>query len=573
MKTTLTDDDINRVIYLYMHEIKSTHKLGELFNVGHKKITQILIDHNIIINKRGGQVQFGNSKLIEGAKTNRYVSSIESKRLIAVCKKTNKEFTDVNNLSGVLTRHILEIYGDVDIPPTNYLRKKYEIEKKEKWFEKYFTIEEKEIFITRQCKLCDWKTEDIGNKTGCFEGHIIKDHGLSINEYLSQFPEDIIYHNVYQKKNDRDDLFTIKENFVICQLCGEKMKVISNTHLQNKHNITSQEYKLLFPNTKLSSSTSSLIFKNNAVIGNMGIQPTWTSSGEIEIKKYIESLGIDAEKSKNRKLLVGKEIDIIIPSNKLAIEYDGLYYHTEKMGKNSTYHLDKTIACSEAGYKLIHIFEDEWITKKDIVKNKISHLLNVNTGIRIGARKTVINQILSKEKSKFLDDNHLQGNDSSEIFYGAYYNNDLIGVMTFRNNRNMTKTHENEYELSRYAVKQNFVISGLASKFVKTFIKDYSPGTIISFADRRWTPNAENNLYTQIGFELIDILKPKYYYYNSKINKYKRFHKFGFGKNSLKLKFPNLDFSKSEKQLMTELGYDRIWDCGLFKYQLIVNPT
>jgi hypothetical protein len=346
------------------------------------------------------------------------------------------------------------------------------------------------------------------------------------------------------------------------------MKVISNTHLKNKHNISSGEYKLQYPNEKLSSETSSSIFKKNSIIGNIGSTPSWTSSGEIEIKNFIESLGYEVEKSRNRKLLVGKEIDLIIPSVKIAIEYNGLYYHTEKMGKNSTYHLNKTIECYNLGYKLIHIFEDEWILKKDLVKNKLKHLLKVNDGIKIGARKTRIEKIRSEEKSIFLNVNHIQGNDSSVICYGAYFDDVLVGVMCFNDKRNMTKSKLGEYELTRYAVKQDYMIAGLASKFIKRFIMDYSPETIISFADRRWTPDSTNNLYTNTGFKLVEIIRPGYSYYNSKVDRYRRFHKFGFGKNSLKRKFPNLDFTKTEKELTSELGYDRIWDCGLFKYEL-----
>lgn len=76
---------------------------------------------------------------------------------------------------------------------------------------------------------------------------------------------------------------------------------------------------------------------------------------------------------------------------------------------------------------------------------------------------------------------------------------------------------------------------------------------------------------TKLGFNLVNITKPNYWYYNSKINKTKRLHKFGFGKTSLKKKFPNLDYNKTEKELMEELGYCRIWDCGLFKYELNIE--
>jgi len=135
----------------------------------------------------------------------------------------------------------------------------------------------------------------------------------------------------------------------------------------------------------------------------------------------------------------------------------------------------------------------------------------------------------------------------------------------------MTKNNYGEFELSRYSTKSEYIIRGLGSKFLKIFITEHNPKSIVSFADRRWTLDPLNNFYTNLGFRLESVTKPTYYYYNSKVNRYKRFHKFGFGKNNLKKRFPNLDFNKSEKELTSELGYDRIWDCGLFKYQFIVK--
>lgn len=568
-KTFLTDNDISEIIEMYKTEIKSTHKLGVHFKVGHKKITEILKSNGILINKKGGQEKDGNSILIEKTKINRYKSTSLNRKLVAVCKKTHKEFNDVNNCSGALTDHITLIYGNVEIPSTNYQRKKYEYINGKKWFEEYFDIIEVDKKETRTCKLCGWETDDTMNKTGCFEIHLQQSHDMILDEYLSQFAEDIHFHKNYIKKKKSETEFQDEKNFVTCNICGEKMKVISNTHLKYEHNMTSMEYKLSYPNEKLSSYTSSAIFSKNTSIANINATPTWTSQGEIEIKEFIQNLGFDVDKSKNRKLLNGKEIDLIIPSLRLAIEYNGLYYHTEKMGKLSSYHLNKTIECHNIGYNLIHIFEDEWILKKDLVKNKIKHLLRINDGIKIGARQTEIKKIDFKEKSLFLNNNHIQGNDASTISYGSYFKNILVGVMTFNNNRNMTKSNEGEYELTRFAIKQDYRVNGLASKFIKKFIDDYSPKKIISFADRRWTPDGSNNLYTSVGFKLSGIIKPGYSYYNSKVDRYKRFHKFGFGKNALKRKFPNLDFNKTEKELTTELGYDRIWDCGLFKYELV----
>jgi hypothetical protein len=196
--------------------------------------------------------------------------------------------------------------------------------------------------------------------------------------------------------------------------------------------------------------------------------------------------------------------------------------------------------------------------------------LQLNNQTKIGARKTIIKRIDNITKNNFLNQYHIQGSDKSTINYGAYYQGEIVGVMTFNGKRNMTKNNNGEYELTRFATKLGYSISGLGSKFLKTFINDEQPKSIISFADIRWTPNFNNNLYTKMGFNFVKLTEPNYTYYNSKINKYKRYHKFNFGKNTIKKKYPNVDLNKSEFQIMSELGYDKIWDCGLIKYQYIV---
>ena len=164
-------------------------------------------------------------------------------------------------------------------------------------------------------------------------------------------------------------------------------------------------------------------------------------------------------------------------SAKLILEYGGRLTTTDKY-KNTPLHE----ACIQS--------------KEELVKSKLKHLLKVNDGIKIGGRNVNIKKISLEDKTFFLKQNHIQGTDKSNIFYGAYHKNELVGVMTFNSRRNMTKNNCGEFELSRYATKQNYLIRGLASKFIKHFINEYHPSSIISFADRRWTINPENNLYT-----------------------------------------------------------------------------
>lgn len=259
---------------------------------------------------------------------------------------------------------------------------------------------------------------------------------------------------------------------------------------------------------------------------------------------------------------INNKENILIPSTKLGIEYDGLKWHTEWFGKKDhMYHLNKTLKCNEKGYGLIHIFEDEYENKKELVLSKIKHILKVEDNeIKVGARKCTIKEITKSISDVFLEKYHIQGKVSASIYYGAYYNDALIGVMTFKK-----ETKNGFWELSRYATDYHYICQGLGGKLFKHFIKEKNPVEVKSFADRRWTISSENNLYTKLGFILEKALRPDYKYYNEDVDKFQRFHKFGFRKQILHKRY-NLPLTMTETQMVKELGYDRIWDCGLFKY-------
>ena len=124
----------------------------------------------------------------------------------------------------------------------------------------------------------------------------------------------------------------------------------------------------------------------------------------------------------------GLEIDIYLPELKIGFEFNGLYWHSEKF-KKKNYHLDKTNYFKERGIRIIHIWEDDWIFKQNIVKSQINNLLNLNTK-KIFARKCLVKLVSIKETRTFLDDNHIQGFVSSKIKLGLYYNSRLSTTLT-----------------------------------------------------------------------------------------------------------------------------------------------
>ena len=125
------------------------------------------------------------------------------------------------------------------------------------------------------------------------------------------------------------------------------------------------------------------------------------------------------------------------------------------------------------------------------------------------------------------------------------------------------KTHNNEWELNRFASSNKYICQGIGGKLFSYFIKNYNPIIIKSFADRRWTTNSHDNIYIKLGFKLKEILKPDYKYVID--GNYKRIHKFNFRKQLLHKKY-GFDLSMTENEMSEKLKAYKIWDCGLYKY-------
>lgn len=284
-----------------------------------------------------------------------------------------------------------------------------------------------------------------------------------------------------------------------------------------------------------------------------------TSLLEQEVRDYVKSLLPDAEvfnkTAENRHIIPHRELDIYVPSKKFAIEFDGLYYHSEHSGKDRLYHLSKTEECEKRGIRLIHIFEDEWIEKKELVKTKLRHLLT-DSCTRIFARKCQIKMINNQTKDVFLEKNHIQGKDISNIRYGLFYNAKLAAVMTFIKSR-FNKNYQ--WELSRYATDGDVVVVGGASRLLKHFERDQQPTSLITYADRRWS---QGKTYSLLGFKLLHISAPNYWY----VKNGHRYSRIMFQKHKLAQLLPVFNPELTEVQNMNNNGYDRIFDCGNSAY-------
>jgi G:T-mismatch repair DNA endonuclease (very short patch repair protein)/transcriptional regulator with XRE-family HTH domain len=288
------------------------------------------------------------------------------------------------------------------------------------------------------------------------------------------------------------------------------------------------------------------------------------SNGHQEICEFLKSIGVKF-KVNDRTILNGNELDILIEDHSVAIEYNGLYWHSHRpelpnqnQAKGRHYHLNKTIECESKGIQLLHIFEDEWLDeiKQAIWKSKIRVACN-KIDRRLGARQCKVILLTRSEKSQFLRLNHLQGNDRSSIYLGLVFNDELVSAMTFCKSRYDKNI---DWELSRFAVVRNTTIAGGFGKLFKHFCLDHVNQTIVTYADRR---HSQGKVYTKNGFELTRTNPSSYWYIDPTYTK--RLHRSAFMKSKLQI----TDSKQTEWEYMQEQGFKRLWDCGTLAFKFI----
>ncbi len=277
---------------------------------------------------------------------------------------------------------------------------------------------------------------------------------------------------------------------------------------------------------------------------------------EHEIVKFLTEMNIEIIQN-DRSELYPLELDIYSPKDQIAIEINGNYWHSSfNEGDNRTdklYHINKTNLCANKGIRLIHIFEDEWRTKQDIVKNRLRSIFKNNQN-KIYARKCKISEIDSKTKSKFLEKYHIQGNDNSSIKLGLFYDTELIAVMTF----GKCRFKSNSIELIRYATIENCTVLGGAGKLLKYFERNYTPKILVSYADLRWS---NGNLYYKLNFDLLKTSPPDFWYVH-KNSIYIRESRMKFQKHKLPKVLDIFDPGLSSAENIKDNGYAIIYGCG-----------
>lgn len=269
---------------------------------------------------------------------------------------------------------------------------------------------------------------------------------------------------------------------------------------------------------------------------------------ETELYRYCRSID-DSFIQNDRTLIAPLELDILSHKYKLAIEYCGVYWHSETAGKTRQYHRQKYLMCRELGYKLLTIFETDNIDKvKALIRT------HVGSNNKIYARKTTVREINSRSANDFHNNHHLSGSVGGSIHIGLYYSDELVMVASFiktRYNKNV------KYECSRMTSHSNYTVTGGASRLFKYFFRQYHVESCVTYADLRF---GEGAVYTHCGFTRQKDSNPNYFYFKG--NDLFLESRVKYQKHKLPKLLDNYNPEKSEYENMIANGYHRIWDCG-----------
>jgi len=258
----------------------------------------------------------------------------------------------------------------------------------------------------------------------------------------------------------------------------------------------------------------------------------------------------------DRTLIAPQELDFYIPSKKIAIEYNGRYWHNETVVPKK-YHQEKTEKCLAKGVRLYHFWEGQ---NQDIIKSRVNQLLGKSE--RLYARKTTTKLVNLKERKEFFNRTHISGDVHCSFAVGLFYEGKIVSCLSFRK-------HKDGIEIARYSSELGISVVGGFSKLLKfaiSCIKSQYPEIkkIITYCNRDWTANYKDSVYYKNGFKFIKDTGLIMSYYNQNTGKTESREK--YQKHKLKRIFPEYN-GEDVNSFLKSKGILRMYNSGNWRFE------
>ena len=301
--------------------------------------------------------------------------------------------------------------------------------------------------------------------------------------------------------------------------------------------------------------------------------PVCANSGTSKMEEAVyqvlaDLVGEDKIIRHDQSILPGRyELDFVIPDAKVAVEFNGLYWHSVDAGKDPMYHRRKWQQVSEAGYQLVQIWEDDWVNRRGVCVALLAAKLGCVQGRRLFARKLVVEQVSGVEAGLFMDANHIQGRCNAQWHWGLRDGDELVAVVSVRKSRDGVGV----LEICRYAT--SCMVVGGFSKLLKAaereLLEDGEP--LVRWISFSANDVSDGNLYATCGFKVLAENDPEYQYVG-RFTDMQRTSKRSFQRKRFR-DDPKLlwDDSWTEREAARRNGLLRVYDSGKVKWMKEVS--
>ena len=288
-----------------------------------------------------------------------------------------------------------------------------------------------------------------------------------------------------------------------------------------------------------------------------------TSILEQEVIAYVKSiLPKDVEiKENDRKLISPKELDIYIPELSVAVEFNGLYWHSEANGKSKNYHYNKWKQCKSKNVQLITVWEDDWLYRQEHVKSQLSTLLrtpdkNLPT---IHASKLSTKEVDKNKAKEFYNSSYLKEFSSDSNYYALVDNekDSMCALLTWK------QVDEKVVIIEDYCEKDS-VVNGL-EKLIHHILKRINNKNVENVIAHIDNSSVYRASFEKIGFMQVQSVKHIFSYVVKRERVHESHMSAAFFKDNQELVY---DSDLTLEELKIKNGITKLWDCGKISYVL-----
>ncbi len=266
---------------------------------------------------------------------------------------------------------------------------------------------------------------------------------------------------------EKTDINTKCQMFVTCKRCGfRKETTLYNVirHKENAYSCHRCDHSQSKAETEIAEFVTSVVGHENVIRGDRAV------------------------------LASPQEIDIWVPNCNFAIEFNGLYWHSE-VNVDKSFHQLKTDRCKQHNVFLLHIFEDEWRDRPEIVKSMILHRLN-KTSRKFFARKCKIEMLPLNKRRNFFNASHIDGDARATVAFGLILDDEVVAAISLCN-----FPSKQTAEIARFAIALNTSVPGAFQRLLvacEKWCQDNCVQKLITYADLR---HGTGYVYEKAGFE------------------------------------------------------------------------